>query len=311
MKFKNLLALYMASPQWERLKPKSKQIYMSAMEHLAEFMSREVNSIKRPDVIDFRDKTYHTRGVCRMAITVLRTVLGFGYDRGLVEYNHAARLTGMPKKVPWKRWTLDEVDHVMKEAPAHLQHVIVLALYTGQRRSDIARMRWDQYDGKYIHIIQQKTGKRLSIPVHPELKKWLALMKDYNPDITKRNRKVPCPYILHNTYNEPWSLPHMTAAISRLMNSLGYKERKLHGLRKTTASKLAEIGCSVHEITAITGQSLSEVMLYTREAEQKRLAENAMKRWEEDGAINSRDIYDRKHHSNVGYDAVAEGSSAP
>lgn len=299
MKFKNLLALYMASPQWERLKPKSKQIYMGAMEHLAEFMSRDVNSIKRPDVIDFRDRTYHTRGICRMAITVLRTVLSFGYDRGMVEYNHAARLSGMPKKVPWKRWTLDEVDEVMAKAPAHLQHVIALALYTGQRRSDIARMRWDQYDGQYIHIIQQKTGKRLSIPVHPELKKWFEHIKLYGP----KNKDAPCPYILSNLYGQPWSLAHMTASITRLMRSLGYQERKLHGLRKTTASKLAEIGCSVHEITAITGQSLSEVMLYTREAEQKRLAENAMKRWEDDSRDVANHIYDRQRHNNVGYTA--------
>ena len=46
-----------------------------------------------------------------------------------------------------------------------------------------------------------------------------------------------------------------------------------HGLRKAAARRLAEAGCSVHEIMAITGhRTLAEVERYTKAAEQKRLA---------------------------------------
>lgn len=293
MKLKNLIALYMASPQWTNLKPNSKRIYENAMVHLAEFMSMDVKDITRPMVIDYRDKMFAHRGICKMAVTVLSNVLSFAYDRGMVEYNHASRMKGMPKKVPWKRWSLDEVDHVLASAPTHLKWVIILALYTGQRRSDLARMRWDQYDGEFIHIVQQKTGKALSIPVHPELKKALKKMKEFNPNITipgrrEKPKKVVCPYILHNTNNQPWQLTYLSSSITRLMKSLGYQERKLHGLRKTTASKLAEIGCSAHEIASITGQSLVEVMAYTQEAEQKKLAKRAIKRWGNASSDDSR-----------------------
>jgi integrase-like protein len=42
-------------------------------------------------------------------------------------------------------------------------------------------------------------------------------------------------------------------------------DRVLHGLRKTAALSLAEAGCTVHEIQAITGhKSLAEVERYTR-----------------------------------------------
>ncbi len=54
-----------------------------------------------------------------------------------------------------------------------------------------------------------------------------------------------------------------------------------HGLRKAAASKLAEAGCSTKEIAAITGHlTLQMVELYTREAEQKKLAKRAMRRFE-------------------------------
>jgi site-specific recombinase XerD len=50
-----------------------------------------------------------------------------------------------------------------------------------------------------------------------------------------------------------------------------------HGLRKAAARRLAEAGCTAHEIGAITGHaSLSELVRYTRAADQKRLAETAM-----------------------------------
>ena len=50
-----------------------------------------------------------------------------------------------------------------------------------------------------------------------------------------------------------------------------------HGLRKATAARLAELGCSEHEIMAITGHSTSkEVARYTRAARQKILAQSAM-----------------------------------
>jgi integrase len=51
-----------------------------------------------------------------------------------------------------------------------------------------------------------------------------------------------------------------------------------HGLRKAAATRLANAGCSSDQIRAITGhRSLSEVAHYTRAADQKRLAREALK----------------------------------
>jgi integrase len=48
-------------------------------------------------------------------------------------------------------------------------------------------------------------------------------------------------------------------------------------LRKAAARRLAEAGCTEHEISSITGHaSLKEVQRYTKSADQKRLAIAAM-----------------------------------
>lgn len=50
-----------------------------------------------------------------------------------------------------------------------------------------------------------------------------------------------------------------------------------HGLRKAAARRLAEAGCTAHQIAAITGhRSLKEVERYTRAADQRISARVAM-----------------------------------
>ena len=161
------------------------------------------------------------------------------------------------------------MDKVLEIAPRHVRHAIMLALYTGQRRSDLIKMRWDNYDGTYIHIIQIKTKKRLSIPVHPILKEELEIMQE---------ARGTSPYILTHSYGDGWEKAAFSRVISKWSKAAG-GDNVLHGLRKTTAARLAELGCTPHEIAAITGQSMKEVMNYTAEADQKILANSAIERW--------------------------------
>jgi integrase len=57
------------------------------------------------------------------------------------------------------------------------------------------------------------------------------------------------------------------------------RECTFHGLRKAACRRLAEAGCTVHEIAAISGHaSLREVERYTKAADQAKLARAAMER---------------------------------
>jgi integrase len=98
-----------------------------------------------------------------------------------------------------------------------------------------------------------------------------------------RSKPVLEPYMLLTSHFRPWQENHLTRAIKAQCVKLGIEDRQLHGLRKTTASKLAELGCTPHEIASITGQSLQEVEHYTKGVEQKRMAVSAMGKWENGG----------------------------
>ena len=59
----------------------------------------------------------------------------------------------------------------------------------------------------------------------------------------------------------------------------GLPQCSAHGLRKAGCRRLAEAGCTVHEIAAISGHlSLSEVQRYTKAVDKARLARAAMER---------------------------------
>lgn len=274
MKLKSMVALYVATPEWRRVKPNTRRVYLQGIKTLERFMEMDMNDITRPMLLDFRDELYDKPGKLKPAMNILRTILQYAYDRGKVNFNHANGFRGMPPTEHYERWTDEEIAAVRAVAPQYVNDIIDLALYTGQRRSDIILMNWDNYDGRFIHIIQVKTGKAVSIPVHPELKKTLERMKGEN----RRAPYAKSPRILTNTHGDEVTAGAATTAIRAACDKAGVN-KVLHGLRMTTASVLAEAGCTPHEIAAVTGQSVEMMIQYTRQASQRGLAERAVERW--------------------------------
>lgn len=90
---------------------------------------------------------------------------------------------------------------------------------------------------------------------------------------------------------------------------------KAHGLRKAAARRLAEAGCSAHEIMAVTGhKTLTEVERYTRAAEQARLNEMAMeKQFGNTGVANSPLRFGKpveKNQENIGWRSLGTRKSS-
>ncbi len=201
---------------------------------------------------------------------MLRILMRFALDEGWRrdDPTHGVRRLRVPTD-GFHTWTEAEIAafeaHWAVGSRARL--AMALLLYTGQRRSDMIRMGRQHLKDGCLHLRQQKTGTRLAIPVHPRLAEVLAASA---PDqMTFLLTQPGAPFTSAGFGN--WfadrvreaGLPGACAA---------------HGLRKAAARRLAEAGCSAHEIMAITGhRSLKEVAVYTQAADQLRLAGRAMK----------------------------------
>jgi integrase len=166
-------------------------------------------------------------------------------------------------------WTEADAALALRHLKEPLRRAVVLALFTGQRRGDLTRLTWNAYDGRAIRLRQGKTGAELVIPCHPELK---AELDAWRPTTVS-------PLILVNSKGKPWLPTNLSTQLGRALEEIeGFPSgRNIHGLRKLAATNLAQAGCSMHEIAAITGhKTLAMVQLYTASVDQERLAEAAV-----------------------------------
>lgn len=264
-----LIEAYRLTPRWKSFATGTKAAYERAFKILERRGRTPIKSVQRRDLWDIHDVIAGDKGdsAARAFIGCTRALFNFAIERDRIVVNPTR---GIKTEVPghWPAWTPREAATAIRLLPEHLRRVVVLALYTGQRRGDLITMGWTAYDGTSIRLIQQKTKRPLVLPVHPALKAEL--------DAWERKATT----ILTNAWGAPWTgtvLSHgMKDALARIEARDGLN---IHGLRKLAAANLAEAGCSMNEIAAVTGhRTLAMVQLYTASADQERLAGAAIVR---------------------------------
>lgn len=262
--FDDLISKYYAGPEFAALAPSSKSSYRTYGEVLRQAFGRfKVSDIKRRHVLALRDRLSDKPSACNLTMKIAKLVFEYGIDREWIEANPAMKLKQL-KTGEHLPWTDDEVERFIEGAEPELAFAVLLALFTGQRISDVVRMSWTDIEDGGINVRQQKTGTQLWIPMHPELAEALPL-------IPKRGVTI-----LTEPDGRSWTPGRLRERLRKTLPALKiYKV--FHGLRKTAAVRLAEAGCSEEEIKSITGHQSSQVLAhYTKSASQKRRARSAI-----------------------------------
>jgi integrase len=156
-----------------------------------------------------------------------------------------------------------EAHHVVGTRP---RLALALLLYTAQRRSDVVVMGRQHIQAGAVIVRQRKTGRLLEIPIHLILAQILDATPADNLTFLTTAKGMPfSPAGFGNLFRE-WC------------DQAGLPKRcSAHGLRKAACRRLAEAGCTAHQIAAISGHaSLSEIERYTRAASQAQMARAAM-----------------------------------
>jgi integrase len=183
------------------------------------------------------------------------------------------------KSKGYKTWSEDQIARFENTHPVGTKARLAFALllYTGQRRSDVVRMGLQHVHNDVLTIDQGKTEggeeAHLEIPVHPRLREII----DTTPTVGVKT-------FLVTHFGNPYTAPGFGNWFRELCDQAECPDVSAHGLRKATARRLAEIGCSANQIASITGHaSLSEVQRYTKAADRKRMAREAMSKLVEGG----------------------------
>lgn len=123
----------------------------------------------------------------------------------------------------------EECFSLINACAKHLKPIVLTALLTGMRKSEILNLTWQQIDLKHGYILLDKTknNDRREIPISKELKKLLFSIPR-NPEI---------PYVFYNPETKkPYT--DVKTAFKNACKKAGIKDFHFHDLRHTFASHL-------------------------------------------------------------------------
>ncbi len=263
--FNALVRDYYQSTNYLSLTPGTKRAYRGVIDRLLDDENighRKVAQMTRKHVQQILARRAATPGAANDVLKKLRILIHFAIDNGWRSDDPTLRIKKFAEG-EFHTWTDDEIAAYERHWPLGTREraVFALLLYTGQRVSDVAAMSRMDVEKAAIRVVQGKTGAKLWIPLHPELRRILAGWQEAGP------------YLVMTGYNKRFTSKGISNYVASRIGLAQLPDRCVtHGIRKAAARRLAEAGCSANEIAAITGHaSLEEVARYTKAAEQKRL----------------------------------------
>lgn len=281
----SLITRYQSSPKFAALRASTRREYTRIMGELeSEYGDIEVRDIEREDVLNHRDNLADKPRKADSHVAMLSVLFKFALDRprefGLTA-NPAQGVEKLHKAGEGhKAWPMAVIETAREKAREKgrldLLGAIDLALYTGQRCADIAKMQWSDIEGGEIRVVQNKSGRELWIPIHADLRATLDELRRERPTIHN---------ILASSTGKQWTPGWLSKAVAAFMDDIGLGGFTLHGLRKSATVFILELpGMGADDVKAITGHTTDAMVgHYGQKADQRKRARRVMDAWERDG----------------------------
>ena len=160
-----------------------------------------ISSVDVRDIAQLLDE-YITAGQPRMA-QVVRSVLidvfkeAQHYGEVPPGYNPALATKQPRRKITRQRLNLEEWQKIFDIADAshrYMGNAMLLALVTGQRLGDISRMKFSDIWDDHLHVIQEKTGSKIAIPLSLRLNAINWSLRDV---VARCRDYAVSPYLVH------------------------------------------------------------------------------------------------------------------
>ncbi len=133
----------------------------------------------------------------------------------------------------------------------HLKPIVVMALNTGMRKSEILNLKWDNVDRTHGFILldHTKNGERREIPINATLK---ATLEELFKGTAKRPRRIDVPFVFYDyTTKKPYLNVHHSFVTA--CKKAKIRDFRFHDLRHTFASQLIMAGIDITTIKELLG----------------------------------------------------------
>ncbi len=180
-------------------------------------------------------------------LACLKTIFNLGIKNKLTMYNPMGSVKMLKEDNCKIRYlTADEEACLFEHLPEHLKPIVICALQTGLRKSNILNLRWELVDLEFgfIEILaqQNKGHKIIKIPISTKLAEVFNAM----PKISE--------YVFANPAT---GMPYkdITDGFTNACKKAGIKDFRFHDLRHTVATRLVSKGIDIRTVQEIMAHS--------------------------------------------------------
>lgn len=249
------------SQQWLELRPRTKKDYTRYVDKIvARFGKYAAADFDEEMAVESRDSlrdkprtaNYMINVLSAMFVVALEKKSQFGADRNPVaNIKRLGRKAGVRPRQEF--WTYDDEFGFLKDADVADPMIALgerLLAYTGQRPGDMRAMLLTDHDGEKIQVVQSKTG----------VKVWIKCHKDLKPHLDRNIADARRQGILNGTFirgirGHPMGERYFATRWDVVAARTGTLHLNRQDLRRTAVIRLAEAECTIPQIAAITGHS--------------------------------------------------------
>lgn len=157
--------------------------------------------------------------------------------------------------------TREEITKLLANCNAEIKPIVLTALNTGMRRTEILSLRWDMVDleNGFILLEITKNGDRREIPINQTLR---ATLEELFKGTKARPRRVDVPWVFHHTAKGKKYLD-IKVSFKKALKKAGIRDFVFHDLRHCFASQLVMAGVDLTTIKELLGhKSLTMTLRY-------------------------------------------------
>jgi integrase len=218
-------------------------------EVLSQWRGRPITSITRRDVIDLLDRIRDrgARIVANRTLAAMRKMFSWAIQRDLLQVSPCANVKAPSAEVKRERTlSTHELSLVWRAAGTMgypFGSIVQLLILTAQRTGEVSTMRWcdlaASLDEWVIPPETAKNGKAHAVPLVPAARAILAGLPQINAFVFTTRADVPAVGLSH-------AKRELDTVVTTLNDGVALAPWRLHDLRRTAASRLAQLGTPPH-----------------------------------------------------------------
>jgi len=246
--FKELMDRYMAEYSAVHKKPRSYERDISLNKHLQGFFGDEFLTEITPKMIAEYKVKRREEGASPRSLNYELVLMGHAFNLAMKEWelvndNPVRKVAKEKVRNQVERWlTAEEEKRLLAAAPAWLQEIILFAIHTGFRQSEILDLKWSQVDltRRTVTILEQKNGSVDTLPMNQTA--MSILMKRLAA------KSEGCDYVFPSRNGKRIMKRNLFRAFQEATVKAEIAHFRFHDLRHTFATRLVQNGVDLYTV---------------------------------------------------------------